>query len=58
MVVKRNNLVDLDKSKSFDVKKNDCKFPDRVFALRNRINLETIIEKGILDIKRKELFCN
>jgi hypothetical protein len=58
MVVKRNNLVDSDKSKSFDVKKNDSKFPDRVFALRNRINLETIIEKGIPDIKRKELFCN
>jgi hypothetical protein len=58
MVVNRNNLVDSDKSKRFDVKKNDRKFPDRVFALRNCINLETIIEKGIPDIKRKELFYN
>jgi hypothetical protein len=58
MVVRRNNLVHDDKSKTFLMKKIGVQFPDRVLALRNRINLETIVEKGIPDIKRKELFCN
>jgi hypothetical protein len=58
MVVRRKNLVHDDKSTTFLMKKIGVQFPDCVLALRNRINLETITEKGIPDIKRKELFCN
>jgi hypothetical protein len=53
MVVKRNNLVDVNEDISFEGKKINKKYTDRVMALRNRVNLGTNIEKRNSRYRRK-----